>query len=274
MYRKIQGDWKRKIHFIALDILCMELSFIFATWLRNESFQSFVNGVTYRSVLFILALLDFIIIVFYESYQDIIKRTAYEELISLSKQTTTLVLFLALVLQLTKTAGEFSRMVFFGTTLIYMTLNYLSRLIYKWFMKTRKATNAGRVSLFIITTKAELERTIASIIEQNYSRYEIKGIAVTDADLVGEEAFGIRIVSNRSSIIDFITGDCIDEVAVNVPGADQTVESICDMISSMGIVVHRRLMIDRESLHDGQKIEHIGNSIFVTNYMRGKRIRE
>ena len=118
MYQKENSSWVKHADFTICDMLCLQLAFILAYWLKNGINQPY-HIELYRNVAVVMIFIQLIATFFNESFSGVLRRGALEELKKTFEQCT-LVCFLALAYMfLTKSA-----MILLITYVLYIGVSY------------------------------------------------------------------------------------------------------------------------------------------------------
>lgn len=80
MYKKSPQGWLKHWDFILLDIFCLQLAFVVA-YLVRQGLENPYSDQIYRTVAFVFMLCQIVVMFLGQSYQDILKRGYYIELI-------------------------------------------------------------------------------------------------------------------------------------------------------------------------------------------------
>ena len=179
MYRKKSKGWYKHKDFILIDLICIILSFLLADWVRNSTIKNLYQNEIYRNTAIFLVLMDLCVCVIFESYKGVLRRGYYLEFNAVIKQTIILELGAGLYLFSIDGGHFFSRIVLYLMGAFYIGLAYLTRLFWKKHLKIKMA-EGGEHSLYIITTTDIASDVIASVLENNYNRYNINGLVLTD----------------------------------------------------------------------------------------------
>lgn len=78
MYEKKATGWLKHVDFIIIDIMCLELSFLLAFYIRQGG-ENPLTSIYYRSMFFILAFAQIFVTLFFDTFQGVIKRGYYLE---------------------------------------------------------------------------------------------------------------------------------------------------------------------------------------------------
>lgn len=232
MYLSNKGRFSKHIDFILLDIICMEISFIVAYFLRHNTFSLFDNK-SYRAAMIILIALNLATCYIFNSTQDVLKRNKQLEFYTTIKQVIFTTLFLVLYLFVTKTSDDVSRNVIIIFPLIYLVLSYIVRLIYKSILKKILKNKTNR-QLIIITLKDRCE-VLINRIKNTVNDITVKSIILLDTNDI-KEVSGIKVVSDNENIFKYIQTEYVDEILISIGDFDagDLIKKLC----MMGIVLH------------------------------------
>ena len=86
MYKKSVQGWLKHLDFMILDVVCLWISFTLAFGMRHGSLNVFANSL-YRDMMWSLALMDIVVIFFFDSLKNVLKRGFYHEFTVTVKQT-------------------------------------------------------------------------------------------------------------------------------------------------------------------------------------------
>ena len=240
MYTSTKGRLAKHIDFILIDIVCMEISFILAYFIRHGSFELFDNK-SYRSALIVLVALNIITCYIFNSMQDVLKRSKQLEFYATIKQVLLTDILLIIYLFLSKTSDDISRNVIIIFAPIYLVLSYIVRLIYKSILKKFIKNKTNR-QLIIITIKDRAE-SIINRIESSISDIKIKGLIILDDSEV-KEVNGINVVSTKEKLFDYLKTEYVDEIFISIGNYKD--DDLIKKLSLTGIVLH----IEYEGIED------------------------
>lgn len=85
MFKKSKNGWTKHIDFILLDMIILELSFLFAYYFREGSVHLLDNSL-YRNMALIIALLDMLWILMFDVYNNVLQRKKTKELLIILNQ--------------------------------------------------------------------------------------------------------------------------------------------------------------------------------------------
>lgn len=72
MYKKSVQGWLKHLDFIILDVICLWISFTMAFGIRHRNLEILTNSL-YRDMIWSIALLDIVVIFFFDSYKNVLK---------------------------------------------------------------------------------------------------------------------------------------------------------------------------------------------------------
>ena len=232
MYLSAKGRFSKHIDFIVLDIICMEISFVIAFFVRHHNWILFDNKY-YRSAMIILVVTNLASCYIFNSMQDVLKRGRQLEFYATIKQVVLTTLFLVLYLFISKTSEDISRNVIIIFSLIYLVISFIVRLIYKSILKKFLKNKTNR-QFIIITLKDRAEQLISKI-NSSVNDITIKGIILLDdnnVSVINEK----KVVARKDNLFEYLQTEYVDEILLSV--GDFDVHDILKKLSLMGIVLH------------------------------------
>lgn len=261
MYLSTKGRFSKHIDFILLDIICMEVSFVIAYFVRHGNLVLFDNK-SYRAAMIILIVLNFATCYIFNSMQDVLKRSKQLEFYATIKQVIFTTLFLVLYLFVTKTSDDVSRNVIIVFPLIYLVLSYIVRLIYKAILKKILKNKTNR-QFVIITLKDRCERLIDKI-KNTVNDITVKGIILLDTNDI-KEISGIKVVSDNENIFKYLQTEYVDEILISI--GDFDAKDLIEKLCLMGIVLHVEYNGIDDLVGSNNKliVENIANTTVVTS---------
>ena len=272
MYTKAKRGWVKDAQFIIVDIVCLELAFIFAYLLRfgynlPDTFS------IYEGLIIILPVIHIFIVFFTEEYSSILERGHLKEFKAVVKYNFILLAMILLYMFITKQSDDYSRIMivfFFEASCLLM---YFGRIILKKNLLHSYNQGRNRSLMLVLTTKALLESTLEQLHVLKYKGYTIRGIAVIDADMVNETIQGVSVVANCENILDYIRTNTVDEIFVNVSYKNEEIDRLVKCILEMGTTLH--INIDWVSSEiPNRLVEEIGGFTVITSSIKVATIRQ
>ena len=261
MYLSAKGRFSKHIDFIILDIICMEISFVIAFFVRHHNWILFDNKY-YRSAMIILVVTNLVSCYIFYSMQDVLKRGRQLEFYATIKQVVLTTLFLVLYLFISKTSEDISRNVIIIFPLIYLAISFIVRLIYKSILKKFLKNKTSR-QFIIITLKDRAEQLISKI-NSSVNDITIKGIILLDdnnVSVINE----MKVVACKDNLFEYLQTEYVDEILLSV--GDFDVHDILKKLSLMGIVLHVEYNGIEDIVGSNNKliVENIADTTVVTS---------
>lgn len=263
MYRRATRGWLKHFDFMLIDFICLELSLLLAYNIRQGVGNPFAVSL-YRNMAVTLFLIEIMVVFFFETLKNVLKRGMYRELVVTVKHVCLIVLLSSFYLFLTQSGGEYSRLILVVTGGIYLVISYATRIIWKKYLLSKNTLAGKGRSLLIVTAESMIETVVGNIKNNNYEGFYITGVAVLDKDMVGENVDGVTVVANASTAADYACREWVDEVFINLPAEVPLCEALINQFVEMGIAVHLKLA--KASSLSGQKqiVERMGNYTVLT----------
>ena len=262
MYRKNANGWLKHIDFMILDMICLRLAFIMAYFIKNGNIHLYSNFL-YRNMAIIIELADLMVLLIFGTLKGVLKRGHYQEFVKTLKHAL-IVCFLAVLYLFTVQKGVFfSRFILFLTISIYFILTYIVREL--WKRNIKKGVNSGkRRKLLIVTSSTIADRVIDNVEKNNYSRYDIVGVALLDQDLIGKQINNVSVVANNETVGMYACKEWVDEVLIVLPKEIAYPNTLIEQLTLAGITVHMNLAKVVNSPGKKQFVEKIGDYTVLT----------
>ncbi len=238
MYRRKSDGWLKHWDFILLELICLQGSFILAYFLRHLKWDMWTLDYYRNMALFLLAD-DICVIYFVNTFDKVLRRGPYRELLYAFQHTIMVMLLSIFYLFFTKQGELISRLTIVYTGVIHLVLSYASRMVLKFILSKRKGTK-GDHSLILITSKADAVKTIKRIMRNNFSFYNISGLIYTDSN-DREEVMGIPVVASFDEAPEYVCHEWVDEVFVVSKLQDPHISEVVQNISETGVTLHMEL---------------------------------
>lgn len=239
MYKKKYSGWLKHADFLILDIIVLQLSFYIAYCIRHGIDNMYENRL-YAGMAIVLLLADIVIGITFENLHNVMKRGYWVEAIQTSKQVVEVFALSAIYLVTVQSAEQFSRTVLYLTMAFYWILNYIGRILWKTCLKHHNRY-ASKQSLIIVIRSDRLPILTEQLKGETYADYQIRGIAVVDADMMGQQVGKYTVVANSDSVIEYTRTGWVDEIYIDLEPGDASTKSLIRQFLEMGTVTHVRL---------------------------------
>ena len=238
MYKKGSKGWLKHFDFILLDMICLQIAFLLAYVIRHDSGSPYIVPL-YRNMAIFMELLDIVVMFFYETLSNVLKRGYFREFAATVKHVLLVELFSVLYLFTMQEGQAYSRTALYLTGVIYAILTYIVRIIWKKILRSRMSE--GNRSLLVVTTKDMAEQVVHNIRENNYERFALSGLVIIDDDLCGTKIAGVPVVANEENAAAYVCREWIDEVFV-IPATDVPYPyALMEQFTEAGVTVHLNL---------------------------------
>lgn len=240
MYQKENSSWVKHADFTICDMLCLQLAFVLAYWIRNGIDQPYETEL-YRNVAVVMFLIQLMVTFFNESFSGVLRRGMLVELKKTFEQCTLVCLLVLAYMFLLRIGNNYSRMILLITYVFYTCFSYCGRQALKKFLKDHRYEESEKRSLLIVTVSENADNVVETIRKNNYGTYHLAGIVFMDCDKKGASVCGVPVVAGKEDMISYIHKNWIDEVFFAVPKEIPIPEQMIKDCSAMGVVIHMRL---------------------------------
>ena len=151
MYKKGSKGWLKHFDFILLDMICLQIAFLLAYVIRHDSGSPYIVPL-YRNMAIFMELLDIIVMFFYETLSNVLKRGYFREFAVTVKHVLLVELFSVLYLFTMQEGQAYSRTALYLTGVIYAILTYIVRIIWKKILRSRMSE--GNRSLLVVQSRS------------------------------------------------------------------------------------------------------------------------
>ena len=255
MYKKANLGWLKHWDFMILDLVCLQVAFISAYFIRHGVHLAYENKL-YRNMAFVLFLIQVCVTFFGESFKNVLKRGYYKEFTATFKHVCQIILIAVFYLFATQTGEGYSRITLVLTGIIYAVISYIARILWKKYLKTKGVVGKGNRSLLIITSEEMMDIVIDNIRNNNYEGFQIIGISLLDADRVGETINDVPVVATMDNVEEYVCREWVDEVLPR---------DLINHFIEMGITVHLKLIEMAKLEGEVQRVERLGSYTVLTS---------
>ena len=262
MYHKSGLPWTKHWDFILLDILSMFLSVIIAYYIYIPTDFSLFQSPEYMLLLLGLPLIDFVVIVLFNSMKDVLKRGYLVELGCTARNTAIVFAVEALYFFSVQMGTFYSRKNFLYSAGTYFLLSYLVRVLYKRYFIRHVVPRSGR-SLLIVTRSTALNELKMKMRDHYFDSYRMAGVILQDEPERVEDC-PLKVVTEYADAVTWIRQNWVDEVLLLLPPDEATLE-LANTVASMGITVHIGINYIRDMITRGKKdLEFVGGYNVLT----------
>lgn len=271
MYRERVPSWLKRFDFLLFDIFALEISFVISYMIRC----GFISEDYYMPELYINTAMALVIIsviesIFFQNYDQILKRNEYNEFKSSFKRATYITVMLIVYLYLIRKSSCYSRTIYVITWELTIIFTFTFRQLWKRVVKSVIKGDDKTLSKFIVVTNYERALNIIKSVSGSDSVFQVAGIVIVDKEMTGDKIGHVGVVASGTDIEDYLCRNWVDEVFVCLDDNNKNLEEkIIEDCIIMGITVHRYLASDLKITSSGVKfVSSIGDYSVLSYSMK------
>ena len=272
MYERSATGWAKHLDFIILDMVCLELAFVFAYITRYGWNNPYVVP-KYRSLGIVVLFIDFALLLFMDTLKDVLKRGIYKEFSRTLRHAVIFILVLAAYLFVIREGNYYSRITVFFMGGVYFVLSYLSRLLWKRMVRSHVSAQSES-TLLIVSSEKRAKEIIDSIQKNSYGHYRIVGWVFHDNYKVGRMIEGVPVVATHEDVVDYVKKHWVDEVLFAIPARDPFPREILDQLTAMGVTVHMNLEKSSQIVGVKQVVGKVGGLMVISSSLNTMSARQ
>lgn len=224
-----------KYSLIAVDTLCLILSYPIAFYLRFRKFEGVFRS-TFLEILFLIVVIHFLYLFMTNTPYQFFIRGYLKEAIQVCYKNVVLFVLVGFFVYAFRVELDFSRL-FLGYFVIANSIvTWVGRMLTKnHFLKDYRKVGKGEQLLIVTTTKGLSE--IKEYMEKSeHWSFHIAGTCLTDVDAVGKTVEGFPIIANRENVFDAVQDLVIDSVFIyNATLERDDLDELVNLIELVGI---------------------------------------
>ncbi len=260
MYRRNHQDWSKHIDFILLDLICVMVGMVASGIIVLDI--SVFSYTPYRSLLVVVALIDALVMVFFDSMRNVTRRGALSEMIQTIRHSATVFALATMYMFVLKTGDYFSRSFFIIAYFIYIVLSYVGRVLWKAMINKHGSPMWKRGKMIVVSNAEGAEKIMMRLINNNVEGYDIVGV-VFDKPSDIKEVCGVPVVGELEGISDYLCQQWIDAVYIDCPSTDPQISKLMDDCRQMALPVHYHVA-SMSQKGAKQFAEKVGGTLVVT----------
>lgn len=237
MYSKRIGNWLKHLDFFLIDFICLEAAYFLALWLRYQgsemSSQKMYFGIT-GLILFIQGF----VVLFSESYKNIIKRGMLKELKEAFIHATYVNACILIWLYMSREIDSYSRMVFFLTWIFSFLFCWIARSLWKKNLLKHQELNTGKRKAIIITLADIADRVVEQTKKNCQPDVRLDGVVLYGQKDVPGTIQGLPVIANEENFAEVIKNQWIDEALVVMEYEGEEAKNVLTICAKMGITTH------------------------------------
>ncbi len=268
--KRMQG-WAKHLDFFIVDLICIELAYLAAYWLRRPEASFFWGLSLYAYLNIVLLAVDVVYVVIWPVYKNILKRSAAREVLSVLLHNLIIWLFGIAFLFLTQQSFYFSRGMMAIAIILCVVFMIIARLSWKALVRRIIRNGKHQANILVISSSDYAGRMIKRFRERMYNGFNLKGFGIVDKDMVGETIERVPVVCSKSTVIDYVMDEAIDEVMISVPENTRGNRWMVHRLLDMGVVVHLAVEYVEDDFPNAE-IEKIGGFTFLTTSISSQSV--
>ena len=267
MHKKELRGWLKHIDFIILDVVVLQVCFVLSYWIW-VGLENPYSTYLYRYQAILLALCQLLVVLFTNSYKNILRRGKLEEFLATFRFEVSFMLLDIVFLFMVHQIYLISRMSTGIMCIMYLFGSYTMRLLNKKRIFHSARVKPGNRSLMVVTSSALAEQVVNNLLDNNFHDFKITGIYLMDKECSGETIRDVPAMGRETDIINEIRMNWVDEVFVYQPDNMPYPMAMIDAIMEMGITVHYCLEALNAHSDGMQEVSKIGTYRVLTNSLR------
>lgn len=272
MYKRAVKGWFKHLDFLIWDVLCMQVSFIIAYWIRHGISNPYEVDL-YVIMNLMLVALDIIVLICASTLKNVLKRGYYKEFLATVRQVFIVFALAIVYMYMIKESDVFSRITLGFTGILYAVSSYIVRVLWKKHLFKKLSQAGSKRSMVVFTTSEFAGEVVETLMKHNYDSYRIAGLVLLDADRTGDQVADVPVVASRKDALDYIMGNWVDEAFFYLrPGRQE--DLLRRQLSGMGVAVHLAIAAGEQLDNSKQFVENIGSYIVLTTSMNSAATRQ
>ena len=236
MYRRSAQGWAKHIDFIVIDEISLQGAFILSVLWRQKMWA--YSDSLYQTLGFIFILIDALVLVLHNSMHNVIQRGYYQEIVATLKHCFYVFAIAAIYMFTTQSGAAYSRAILFLSFFFYLVLGYVSRILWKVYVKKNGVGKKEKKESMLVVTTPESARTIVMrLSNERPSPYKIVGVVLTEQSSETDVA-GYPIVTDLDGAADYIVREWVDSVYIDAPLTNERIIKLMDDCTLMAVPTH------------------------------------
>lgn len=273
MYRKINRGWLKHWDFELADLICIEVSFFLAYLLRHVDITR-SNAYWYGRLGVIMLLIQCLVILFGNSYKNIIHRGPGKEFLAVLQHVTIVEMLFVAYEFIVKETAALSRYVILVSWGISVVLCYIVRLVLKAYLRNHMMSENHQSKMLVITTKERALNCMNLLVSKKVREYRVTCISLPEEEeQESEEAPNMDLIYGDAAFWEYVRTNVVDEVYIDTFRSPEELNRLVEQLLAMGITVHIGMGFLPEELPN-QFVEKIGAVHVITSSIKTARTWE
>lgn len=230
----------------SVDTISVIISYILATYLwvvlYRGQLQYSRDTIFDNMGMFLFSFM--LTILFFNVNKEFFKRGMLTEFMHCVKMNLLFAAVVSILIVVEGTFGTISRGVIMCTVILNTMIMCVGHIVLREYLINVYVNKNKNIQMFLVTTVDRANSVVKKMNKHSEWYNKVQGIAIIDDDMKGQEINGVPVVAGFSDMLDYVKGQAIDEVFINVQYA--TGASMRDIImefENMGITVHLNIEV-------------------------------
>lgn len=232
--QKKKTSRSKHLDFLIFDIICVELAFLLAYYLRLYH-EGWVPG-DYKMMNVVVLMVHVSVAFWTECYSGILRRGTLKEFKNVIVHNFEVMAIVLMIFFFIKQSSTYSRILVVLFVCINSILMMLIRTLRKKMIYKQNKTTRRRKNMIVIASADSINKIIEDLKKLNYGGYAIIGAVVSDKNCTGQKINDIEVVSDYEGMYEYVKSNVIDEVFIE--STDKDLSKVTNTFLAMGVVVH------------------------------------
>lgn len=269
MRNKSTNSILKYLDFIVIDIICLQISFILAHWLRFGVSNPFEAQIyIFEDLAFIVAQLLFML--FSSNYENILNRKTIDEVFKVFIHVMAVVIFTVVIFYFSHQATYISRLHVIYTCMIFFILSLLGRELNRRRQISRYRNNtANKKAVALVTSSLLVEKALENLFsDSEYHDYFICSIFLLDnKSKKMKNKFDCEVYDFRDEPLNIISHEWVDEVLIIQPKDIAAPTEFMEAVYQMGITLNYTTSILYEEYLSEVDVQQMGSyKVYSSNF--------
>lgn len=224
---------------LAVDILCITLSYYLASYIRYENIHFDYKGQLFLLVYVVIVLFCVLYEMIVNYSRDFVKRGYLVEFMAVTKYNLLMLVVIGSALFLLKEADNFSRLFFGYFIIVNEVITFSVHIGTKKYLQKHYQSSGKRLKTLVITDMTCAHKLMEELLDKIDFMHEVTSVLIWDQELTGDNINGIPVIAHSGSYMDAIKLMPLDEVFIYLPDESRdTVGQLIMNFEMMGVVCH------------------------------------
>lgn len=263
MYKRNARGWTKHLDFIIIDEIALHLAFLIAFMLRHAELP--YGRELYVNLFVTMALIDALVIVFFNTMHNVLKRGYLKEFSKTAQQCVISFAFISIFVFSVQAGASYSRIVMYLTLILHIAFGYVMRILWKKRLIKKFKNNESKNNMLAVLDPDTAEGLIKRLYDGMLG-YNIIGIVFgNDSDTT--EINGIPVVCELDKAASYIMSNPVDAVYIDCSISDSGIARLMDECYQMAVPVHYHVS-ELKKYGMSQFVEKIGGTTCLTTTLK------